>query len=77
MSTGYVKKMPCVWKKTNRFFYTYIVDPGNVARHTGEGGGLLGVVAAQAGAKTHDTVNIPGAVTSLAVQRATRITLHK
>lgn len=70
--------MLCVQKNTNRFLkYTHIVDPGNVARHTGEDGGLLGVVAAHAGAKTHNTVNIPGAVTSLAVQRATRITLYK
>lgn len=64
--------------KTNSFVKcTYIIDPGNVARYTGEDGGLLGVVAAQAGAKTHNAVNIPGAVTSLAVQRATRITLHQ
>lgn len=70
--------MACVQKNTNRFIkYTHIVDPGDVARHTGEDRGLLGVVAAQAGAKTHNTVNIPGAVTSLAVQRATRITLYK
>jgi len=56
---------------------THITDPGTVARHTGEDGGLLVVVAAQAGAETHNAVNIPGAVTSLAVQRATRITLHE
>lgn len=70
--------MVCAQKKTNSFVKcTHFIDPGNVARHTGEDGGLLGVVAAQAGAKTHNAMNIPGAVTSLAVQRATRITLHQ
>lgn len=31
-----------------RCFSTHVVDPGDVAAHSGEDGGLLGVVAAHA-----------------------------
>ena len=55
---------------------THVVDPGNVGTDAGEDGGLLGVVAAHAGAKAHHTVNIPGAIRVLAVQGATGVSLQ-
>lgn len=42
----------------------------------GEDSGLLGEVAAEAGAKADDTVNPPGTISVLAVQRAARVSLN-
>ena len=53
----------------------YGVDPVDVGRHSGEHGGLLGEVAAEPGAEADDAVDLPGAITPLAVQRAARVTL--
>lgn len=38
-------------------------------------GGLLRVVAAEAGAKAGNTVNLPGTITVLAVQGAAKVAL--
>lgn len=43
----------------------------------GEDGGLLGVVAAEAGAKADNAVDLPGSSTVLAVQGATRVPLFQ
>lgn len=53
----------------------YRVDPFAVGADLGEDGGLLGVVATEPEAKAHNTMNLPGAVRVLAVQRATRVAL--
>lgn len=57
-------------------FSTYIVDPGDVGADPGEHGGLLGVVAAHAGAKAHNTMDIPGAIRVLTVQGSARVSLE-
>lgn len=54
---------------------THIVDPADVAADSGEDRGLLGVVAAQAGAEAHNSVDIPGAIRVATVQGATRVSL--
>lgn len=43
----------------------------------GEDGGLFGIVAAEAGAKADDAVDLPGSSTVLAVQGATRVPLFQ
>lgn len=53
----------------------YVADPVAVSTDAGEDGGLLAEVAAEARAKADDTVNLPGAVGVLAVQRAARVAL--
>lgn len=53
----------------------YGVDPVDVGADLGEDSGLLGVIAAEPGAKADDAVNLPGSGTVLAVQRAARVTL--
>lgn len=53
----------------------YTVDPVHVGADSGEDGGLLGEVAAEAGAKAYDAVNFPGSFAVQAVQRAARIPL--
>lgn len=55
----------------------YAVDPVHVGGDSGEDGGLLGVVAAVAGAEADDAVNLPSSFAVLAVQRAARIPLFK
>lgn len=55
---------------------THVVYPGNVGTDAGEDGGLLGVVAAHAGAEAHHTMNVPGAIRVLAVQGATGVSLQ-
>lgn len=57
------------------FFFTYVVDPAHVGADPGEDGGLLGVVAAHAGAEAHHTMDLPGAIVALAVQGTTRVSL--
>lgn len=54
---------------------SYRVYPVHVGADLREDGGLLGVIAAEPGAKADDPVNLPGSITVLAVQWATRITL--
>lgn len=53
----------------------YGVDPVHVGADSGEDGGLLGVVAAEAGAEADDAVNLPASVGALAVQGAARVPL--
>lgn len=54
---------------------THVVDPGDVGTDPGEDGGLLGVVAAHAGAEAHHTVDVPGAIRVLTVQRTAGVSL--
>lgn len=54
---------------------TYIVDPADVGADPGEDRGLLIVVAAHAGAKAHHTVHVPGAISVLAVQGSSGVSL--
>lgn len=67
----------CIRYKCVRCWYTHVVDPGDVGGHTGENGRLLVIVAAHTGAKAYHTINYPGTIRSLTVQRATRVTLYK
>lgn len=53
----------------------YSVDPVHVGADPGEDGGLLVVVAAEAGAEADDAVDLPASVTVLAVQGAARVPL--
>lgn len=53
----------------------HCVHPADVGADLCEDGGLLEDVAALTRTKTHHTVNIPGAVSVLAIQRATRVPL--
>lgn len=55
----------------------HLADPVDVGRHPGEDRGLLEGVAAQPGAKADDAPHLPGAVLRLAVQRASRVPLHR
>lgn len=55
--------------------YSYLVDPVVEGRDSGEDGGFLNKVAAEARDEAGNAVNLPGAVVILAVQRATRIAL--
>ena len=54
---------------------TYRADPVAVGADLGEHSRLLGEVAAEAGAKADDAVNAPGPVSTVAVQRAARVSL--
>ncbi len=58
-------------------FLTYIVDPADVVTGPGKHRGLLRVVAAQAGAKANHTLDVPGAVSILTVQRTTGVPLKE
>lgn len=53
----------------------HCVHPADVGADLSEDGGLLEDIAALTRTKTHHTVNIPGAVHVLAVQRATGVSL--
>lgn len=53
----------------------YSVDPVHVGADSGEDGGLLGIVAAEAGAEADDAVNLPASIAALAVQGASRVPL--
>lgn len=53
----------------------YIVDPVVESRDSGEDSGFLHKVAAQARNKAGDTVNLPGSLAVLTVQRAAGVTL--
>lgn len=55
--------------------FTYVVDPAHVGADPGEDRGLLGVVAAHAGAEAHHTMDLPGAIVALAVQGTTGVSL--
>lgn len=55
----------------------YRADPAHVGADLGEDGGLFGVVAAEAGAKADDAVDLPGSSTILAVQGAARVPLFQ
>lgn len=57
--------------------FTHVVDPAAVGADPGEDGGLLGVVAAGAGAEADNTVDGPGAIRVLAVQGTTRVSLQE
>ena len=57
-------------------FPTHVVDPGDVGADPGEHRGLLGVVAAHAGAEAHHTVDFPGTIRALTVQGTARVSLH-
>lgn len=54
---------------------TYSADPVDVGGDSGEDSGLFREVAAEAGAKADDTVNLPGTISILAVQGAARVAL--
>jgi len=54
----------------------YRADPVDVGADLGEDGGFLDVVAAKPGAKADDTMNLPGAVRVLTVQRTTGVSLN-
>lgn len=56
---------------------THLADPVDVGGHPGEDRGLLESVAAQPGAEADDAPHLPGAVLRLAVQRASRVSLHQ
>lgn len=56
--------------------FTHVVDPAAVSADPGEDRGLLGVVAAGAGAEADDTVDGPGAISVLAVQGTARVSLQ-
>lgn len=56
-------------------FHFYLINPVIEGRHTGEDGGLLNVVAAQARHEAGNAVDLPTAVSILAVQGAARVTL--
>ena len=62
-------------RKSHEIFFTHVVDPADVGADPGEDGGLLGVVAAHAGAKAHHTVDVPGAIRVLAVQGTAGVSL--
>lgn len=53
----------------------YSVDPVQERADLSEDGGLLVVVAAEPRAKADNTMNLPGSVRALTVQRTTRISL--
>lgn len=56
--------------------FTYTVDPADVGADSGEDGGLLEVVATHTGAEADHTMDVPGAISVLAVQRTTRVSLR-
>lgn len=56
---------------------THLVDPVDVGGHAREDRGLLAHVAAEPGAKADNAPHLPGAVLSLAVQRAAGVPLHQ
>lgn len=53
----------------------YTVNPVVESRDSGEDGGFLHKVAAQARNEAGDTVNLPGSLAVLTVQRAAGVTL--
>lgn len=53
----------------------YVVNPVIESRDSGEDGGFLLVVAAQARNKAGNAMNLPDTLSVLTVQRASRITL--
>jgi len=55
---------------------TYGVDPVHVGADLGEDGGLLGVVTAESQTEAHDTVDLPGTFSVLAVQGSARVSLN-
>lgn len=62
-----------MWDRRRELAYS--VDPVHVGADSSEDSGLLGVVAAEAGAEADDAVNLPASVTVLAVQGAARVPL--